>query len=210
MIGADNAGKRAVRKALADGIITKGDVDTALNIYDEALSKEDKMSLDAPFPWFGTIEVRSDGSIWRIAAGGKPCSPRRIDRADQSKGYRNVRLPYAGKWRTYKAHRLVWWWHHGPIPDGLQINHKNLNKSDNRIENLELATASENIAHSYENGRNHPWSFATMWRGRAVVDETRREAIRDRRNNGWTLREIAEAEGLSISHIHRITERRPE
>jgi hypothetical protein len=50
------------------------------------------------------------------------------------------------------AHRMVWEAVHGPIPEGLQINHKNGVKTDNRIENLELVTASENTAHAYRLG----------------------------------------------------------
>lgn len=35
-------------------------------------------------------------------------------------------------------HRVLWEKHHGKIPRGMCVHHKNLNKSDNRIENLEL------------------------------------------------------------------------
>lgn len=37
----------------------------------------------------------------------------------------------------------------GPRPDGLDVNHKNGQRHDNRPENLEYATRSENISHSY-------------------------------------------------------------
>ena len=50
------------------------------------------------------------------------------------------------------AHRLIWESIHGPIPDGLQINHINGVKTDNRISNLELVTRSGNMAHALQTG----------------------------------------------------------
>jgi hypothetical protein len=41
-------------------------------------------------------------------------------------------------------HRIVWMLHHGEIPAGLEIDHINRNPSDNRIENLRLATPRQN------------------------------------------------------------------
>jgi hypothetical protein len=41
-------------------------------------------------------------------------------------------------------HHLVWWKHHqSVVPDGHVLHHKNEDPRDNRIENLELLTASE-------------------------------------------------------------------
>ena len=57
----------------------------------------------------------------------------------KSYGYRHVKL--FGK--THQAHRIVWQLHNGQIPDGLQIDHINGIKDDNRIENLRLATHSQ-------------------------------------------------------------------
>lgn len=48
------------------------------------------------------------------------------------------------KGKNYRAHRLVWEIHYGPIPVGKQIDHINGVKSDNRIDNLRLATKSQN------------------------------------------------------------------
>lgn len=50
------------------------------------------------------------------------------------------------------AHRLVWHYFFGPIPDGMCINHKNGIKDDNRPGNLEIVTYSENIKHAHRLG----------------------------------------------------------
>lgn len=60
-------------------------------------------------------------------------------------GYTTIAFNVRGKTKTYKAHRLVWLWHFGEWPPN-QLDHINRMKSDNRIENLRLATAEQNMA----------------------------------------------------------------
>lgn len=64
-----------------------------------------------------------------------------------------------GKSRRALAHRLVWAVAHGMIPVGMTVNHKNGDKGDNRIENLELMTQREQIRHRYRVLKQEaPWS----------------------------------------------------
>ena len=58
---------------------------------------------------------------------------------DKRDGYRLIRLDG----RTYKAHRLVWLWHHGKWPDH-QIDHIDRDPANNRIENLRDVSGSIN------------------------------------------------------------------
>lgn len=70
------------------------------------------------------------------------------------KWYEQVTFSVDKNRKTISAHRLVmiaFRW-----PSDLQVNHKNWIKNDNRLENLEYCTQSENIKHSYrELNRKH-------------------------------------------------------
>lgn len=59
-------------------------------------------------------------------------------------GYLQVVLYCRGKKRTFKVHRLVWESFNGPIPEGMQINHLNEDKTDCSLTNLSLVSAKEN------------------------------------------------------------------
>jgi len=115
----------------------------------------------------GIISVDSSGVVWRLKEtcgnGGsgeyKNCAPRKIEGGDE-RGY--LRLTFNKRTRV-QAHRIVWMALKGDIPEGVQINHKNGIKSDNRPENLELATPSQQMIHAVNvlgrkvgNRKNHP------------------------------------------------------
>lgn len=56
-------------------------------------------------------------------------------------GYQCIHVVYGGK--QYKNSHLVWQWHNGAIPDGMTIDHKDRNSLNDRIDNLRLATRTE-------------------------------------------------------------------
>jgi len=57
--------------------------------------------------------------------------------------------------KAYKAHRLAWLYIYGNFPD-CEIDHVNLNRTDNRISNLRLATEEEQASNKsrYKNNKS--------------------------------------------------------
>lgn len=53
-----------------------------------------------------------------------------------------------GKKKKFKVHRVVWIMHNGEIPEDLVIDHIDGNPQNNLLENLRLATLSQNSANS--------------------------------------------------------------
>jgi hypothetical protein len=64
----------------------------------------------------------------------------------ENKGYVWVISKKIGGARS--AHRIIWEMHNGNIPDGYVIDHADRNPLNNRIENLRIASRSENAMNS--------------------------------------------------------------
>lgn len=70
--------------------------------------------------------------------------------SDNKKGYPMVILCFDKKRLNMAIHILVYTMFVGEIPKGMTINHKDGNHENNQLNNLELATYSENMQHSYD------------------------------------------------------------
>lgn len=90
----------------------------------------------------------------------------------KAKGYWEVQV--CGK--KLRVHRLIWEMHNGPIPEGYVVDHINQDPSDNRLENLRLATLSENNCNARRAERERPrgvYYTGTCWRGEFWKDGKR-------------------------------------
>lgn len=90
--------------------------------------------------------------IWYENSTGNPFSAKKHGRSLQ--GFNDFLKPlknrvdgyfyinsggYSGAW-----HRFVWEYFNGKIPEGMQVDHKNNIRDDNRIENLQLLSKNDN------------------------------------------------------------------
>lgn len=89
--------------------------------------------------WHDVFRYENGKLFWKVKSGNRI---RIGDETGCPDGKRYLRVVYKGK--IYKVHRIIWELHNGPIPKGCEIDHANGIKDDNRIDNLRLATKSQN------------------------------------------------------------------
>lgn len=87
--------------------------------------------------------IRSISSRW-----GKRNKPREVKLITTPANYKRVKLSKNNKGKFYMVHRLVYESFVGEIPDNFEINHKDYNRSNNCIDNLEVMTHFDNTRYS--------------------------------------------------------------
>ena len=118
-------------------------------------------------------------------------------------GYYRYTL-WNGKRIRKTAHRLVAE-HYLENPDNLpMVNHKDGNKINNHISNLEWCTCSQNTRHAFDTGlRNLDFQYKGPAHNRSLTDNQVR-LIRKLQKTGWKRKEIIDLVGCSISSYKRV------
>lgn len=88
------------------------------------------------------------------------------------KGYLRLRCTIERQKLCFKVHRLVAEHFIENPEDKPQVNHKDTNKQNNRVDNLEWVTNIENAHHAIENGR-----WETMFAGAKKANDAKRTPI---------------------------------
>lgn len=107
-------------------------------------------------------EISSFGKVRRKArllyCGHKQSNPqqlkRKILKSFISFGYKRIRLYTNQTYKDYSVHRLVAEAFISNLQNKPEVNHKDGNKLNNNVKNLEWVTRSENQKHSFKLGLN--------------------------------------------------------
>jgi len=98
---------------------------------------------------------------WKAMTGSRVV-PGRVAGAIQRDGYWRIKIFR----RLYAAHRLAWLASHGYWPDG-QIDHINRIKTDNRISNLRIVSASANAQNKIMDSKNTSGFRGVSWQAKS-------------------------------------------
>ena len=100
-------------------------------------------------------DIRGYESSYQVSATGQVRSLKRgklLAPAMNKSGYIQLNLYRFGEVKHFFMHRLVADAFIGPIPQGMWVNHKDGDRTNNHLENLEIVTPKENNEHARRMG----------------------------------------------------------
>lgn len=143
--------------------------------------------------------LTKDGNVISGFTGKKICNRKRDD------GYIVVNLYIDKKPKYFYLHRLLAEYYIDNPKNKKYVNHKNGNKSDNRIENLEWCSASENSKHAMKMGLSEAPVFKGSEHGMSKITNEQVNDIRILYKTGmYNQVQLGRLYGLGQSHISRI------
>jgi len=153
----------------------------------------------------GFYEVSDHGRVFSVRSG------KILTETDRG-GYVETHMCVNYRQMHWLVHVLVAAAFIGPCHEGMEVNHKDLNKANNYWRNLEYMTHKRNCAHARANGHwpdpsahSHPGELHGMskltW---AAVDRMRRLHA----TGNWTQQRLAEEFGVSRGNVSLVVNRK--
>ena len=96
---------------------------------------------------FNNYHVSTEGELYSLKTGDKKYTWQNKGRSSK---YERVQFIVDGKPKNFYVHRIVAMVYLKNYSPELEVNHINGNTLDNRVENLEMVTSSENSSKYYE------------------------------------------------------------
>lgn len=100
----------------------------------------------------GKYEVSNLGTVKRVCKGKGSKLGRVVRQNNHNSGYKTVSLWRDNRGKSYLVHRVIASAFLGEIANGLEVNHIDGDKTNNRADNLEIVTRNENIRHAMNIG----------------------------------------------------------
>lgn len=99
-------------------------------------------------PTYPNYQIYENGIVIRmehVTQKGANASTKTLKACKMANGYYTVVLrDNEGKKKVFYLHRLIWEAFNGIIPDGKEIDHKDTNKANNQLSNLQMLSHSDN------------------------------------------------------------------
>lgn len=154
-----------------------------------------------PVLGFPRYEISDAGRLRTISPSTAGDLPTVLKPFVKRSGYVQYGLSANGVEKWFLAHRLVALHFLSPDPERPVVNHRNGDKADNRVDNLEWSTLAENNRHADARGVRHALTNPKRaHKLTAAIVET----IRAEHKATGATKAIAEKHGLSATTVRRI------
>lgn len=140
--------------------------------------------------------VKSLSRKIKSSRGFRVMRERILKPATDRKGYLAVSLTKNGKSKTIKVHSIVTLCFLGERKNNHQVNHKDGNKQNNHLSNLEYCTRAENIQHAFDNGLITRKKGEEHFRSKLKNEDILK--IRKMSKSGFSQRQISKL--FSVNH----------
>lgn len=150
------------------------------------------------FPLNKNYLVTECGKVWSKYTG------RYLKGEVSNKGYLRVTLSSNGESSKVAVHRMVAMTYLPNPKDKPQVNHKDSNRLNNNVSNLEWCTSSENNKHAYDIGYNEAKKGSEA--NGAILEESQVLDIYHKMLKGVSLKQLHEETGIdkpTLGHIKR-------
>lgn len=172
-----------------------------MNKLDKMTLKKDKMILKLVEDDEIKIEFNEEGEAETYLRHWKSRKWKKLRNTEEKAGYIEHIINRHSKKIKIRQHRLAWIYVHRQIPPpGAVIHHKDENKQNNHIGNLELKSKQAHLVHS---GKYPNQKIAGKLKSELIREYIKIAGKKGRNRNG-EVQELADRYGIHRTHLARI------
>lgn len=157
---------------------------------------------------FGRIKSLKREIFWHKDKKKRPIRERILHCYLNGMGYRTVTLWKDGISKIYKVHRLIGFAFIPNLNNLPEINHKDLNRENNNVNNIEWCSPSYNLKHSYDNSDRVSKIRGINARDCKLTEKQVLEIRKIRKLTNLSYKKIGDSFGLSWHSIWKIVNRK--